>query len=58
MIAALRRLQQAHEPQSLPDEIAAFSVTGGKIQALFSSHPPLGDGSRRYGRGPDETWLT
>jgi heat shock protein HtpX len=41
MIAALRRLQQAHEPQPLPDEMAAFGITGGKIQALFSSHPPL-----------------
>jgi heat shock protein HtpX len=43
MIAALRRLQQAHEPLPLPlpDKMAAFSVTGGKIQALFSSLPPL-----------------
>lgn len=41
MIASLRRLQQAHEPQPLPDEMAAFGITGGKIQALFSSHPPL-----------------
>jgi heat shock protein HtpX len=41
MIGALRRLQQAHDPQPLPDEMAAFGITGGKIQALFSSHPPL-----------------
>ncbi len=41
MIAALRRLQQAHEPQPLPDEMAAFGITGGKVAKLFSSHPPL-----------------
>ncbi len=41
MIAALRRLQQAHDPQPLPDEMAAFGINGGKLQALFSSHPPL-----------------
>jgi heat shock protein HtpX len=41
MIAALRRLQQAHEPESLPDEIAAFAISAGKVQKLFASHPPL-----------------
>ncbi len=42
MISALRRLQQASEqPQPLPDEMAAFGINGGKLQALFSSHPPL-----------------
>jgi heat shock protein HtpX len=41
MISALRRLQQAHEPESLPDEMAAFAISAGKVQKLFSSHPPL-----------------
>lgn len=41
MIAALRRLQQAHDPQPLPDEMAAFGINGGKVAKLFSSHPPL-----------------
>ncbi|MES9988498.1 MAG: protease HtpX [Candidatus Thiodiazotropha endolucinida] len=41
MIAALKRLQQAHEPESLPDEIAALAISAGKVQKLFASHPPL-----------------
>ena len=43
MIAALRRLQQAHEPDGLPDEMAAFGISGGKVAAIFASHPPLED---------------
>jgi heat shock protein HtpX len=41
MIAALRRLQQAHEPDDLPDEMAALAINAGKVQKLFASHPPL-----------------
>ncbi|MBT3045458.1 MAG: protease HtpX [Candidatus Thiodiazotropha sp.] len=41
MIAALQRLQQAHEPESLPEEMAAFAISAGKVQKLFASHPPL-----------------
>ena len=41
MIAALRRLQQAHDPQQMPDEMAAFAISAGKVQKLFASHPPL-----------------
>jgi len=40
MIAALERLQQVHEPQALPDSMAAFGISGG-LGALFSTHPPL-----------------
>lgn len=40
MIAALRRLQAAHEPQGLPQEFAAFGISGN-FRSLFSSHPPL-----------------
>jgi len=44
MIAALRRLQQASEPEDLPGEMAAFGITGriGEgISRLFMTHPPL-----------------
>jgi heat shock protein HtpX len=41
MIAALRRLQQAHNPEPMPDEMAAFAISAGKVQKLFASHPPL-----------------
>lgn len=40
MVAALRRLQ-ALKGEPLPDEMAAFGITGGRIMALMSSHPPL-----------------
>ncbi len=46
MIGALKRLQQLHEPQPLPDKMAAFGINGGKpsgIKALFMTHPPLED---------------
>ncbi len=44
MIAALRRLQQGSNPQPLPDEMAAFGISGGSpsgFKRLFMSHPPL-----------------
>lgn len=42
MIAALQRLKQATNTAPLPDEMAAFGISGGnKIKAIFSSHPPL-----------------
>jgi len=41
MIAALRRLQQAHDPEPLPDQMAAFGILGGSMQKLFMTHPPL-----------------
>lgn len=44
MIASLRRLQQAHEPEDLPDQMAAFGIAGGVahgLKALFLTHPPL-----------------
>jgi len=43
MIAALRRLQQAHT-QDLPGEMAAFGIAGGigdGMKKLFMTHPPL-----------------
>lgn len=41
MIAALKRLQGFKGAPELPDEMAAFAINAGKVQALFSSHPPL-----------------
>ena len=43
MIAALKRLQAAHDSPPLPDEMAALAINAGKVQAMFSSHPPLQD---------------
>lgn len=40
MINALRRLQQG-QTEALPDEMAAFGITGGRLSELFASHPPL-----------------
>ena len=42
MISALQRLKQGHS-DSLPDEMAAFGISGGKLAAIFASHPPLDD---------------
>lgn len=41
MIGALRALQRAHEPQSLPGQLAAFGINGDGVMQLFMSHPPL-----------------
>lgn len=44
MIAALERLQAAHSPEPLPDSMASFGISGGKLGGfahLFATHPPL-----------------
>ena len=44
MIAALNRLKAMHEPAQLPDQMAAFGISGspaGGFKRLFMSHPPL-----------------
>jgi heat shock protein HtpX len=44
MIAALQRLQQSVNQPHLPDQLAAFGISGGVgagIKRLFLSHPPL-----------------
>ena len=46
MIRALKRLQQSSTRESLPEEMAAFGISGSKkigIKRLFMSHPPLSD---------------
>jgi len=40
MIAALKRLQAAHEPPVLPQQVAAFGISG-TMGKLFASHPPI-----------------
>ncbi len=44
MINALKRLQMQHDPQPLPDKMAAFGISGGSPagwKRLFMTHPPL-----------------
>ncbi len=41
MIHALQRLKAAQHAPKMPDEMAALGINGGRVQALFSSHPPL-----------------
>jgi heat shock protein HtpX len=44
MIAALRRLQLNSQQAQLPDQLAAFGISGGRsagLAQLFMSHPPL-----------------
>ncbi|MDH5444037.1 MAG: protease HtpX [Gammaproteobacteria bacterium] len=44
MIAALERLQQSVKQPHLPDQLAAFGISGGigqGIKRMFMSHPPL-----------------
>lgn len=43
MISALRKLKQTHDPQPLPDEMAAFGINGAGLKELFASHPPIDD---------------
>jgi len=44
MIDALRRLQSQHEPEQLPDQLAAFGISGARssgFKRFFRSHPDL-----------------
>ncbi|MEQ9361611.1 MAG: protease HtpX, partial [Rhodospirillales bacterium] len=43
MISALKALQAAHDAPPMPDEMRAFAISAGRMQAMFSSHPPLAD---------------
>jgi heat shock protein HtpX len=46
MIAALQRLGQIHQPQALPESLAAFGIAGGVptgMKKLFMSHPPISE---------------
>ena len=44
MISALQRLKQSVEQPPLPDQLAAFGISGrfgDGLRRLFMSHPPL-----------------
>ncbi|MDD3883528.1 MAG: protease HtpX [Gallionella sp.] len=42
MIAALQRLKLNHEQATLPEQMSAFGISGGRAFAkLFMTHPPL-----------------
>ena len=44
MISALQRLQAAHAPSQLPQQMQAFGINSGLgtgLRALFMTHPPL-----------------
>ncbi len=44
MVAALRKLQQSVNQPHLPDQMAAFGISGSKgsgLRRLFMTHPPL-----------------
>lgn len=46
MIAALKRLQAAHQPGQLPESVEAFGIrgrTGPGFKRLFMSHPPIAE---------------
>jgi len=44
MVVALKKLQSAYEPSSLPKQMQAFGVSGNtSISRLFMSHPPLSE---------------
>jgi heat shock protein HtpX len=56
MIAALERLKAAHEEPELPDQLAAFGVSGkttGGFASLFRSHPPLDERIQTLQKGPE-----
>lgn len=53
MIAALERLKANHEQATLPEQMAAFGISGGRrFSKLFMTHPPLDEriGALRSGR--------
>ena len=43
MINALKRLQSAHDPEHMPEKVAALGISGkrGGMMSLFMTHPPL-----------------
>jgi heat shock protein HtpX len=54
MIAALQRLQASVTQPHLPDQLAAFGISGGLgqgIKRLFMTHPPLEERIARLASG-------
>jgi heat shock protein HtpX len=54
MIAALERLKAQSEPVPLPEQMAAFGVTGRRsgVMRLFMTHPPLEERIARLEQSP------
>src|SRR5262245_1810317 len=53
MIAALERLKRVSEPEPLPDQMAAFGISGRAtgVARLFMTHPPLEERIEALRRG-------
>lgn len=53
MIAALEALRRQHEPEALPDGMAAFGISGrgAGLARLFMTHPPLEERIEALKRG-------
>jgi heat shock protein HtpX len=43
MRAALERLQKSQGEPDMPEQMAAFAISAGKVSKFFASHPPLED---------------
>jgi len=57
MIGALEALKRAQDPQGLPQQMAAFGISGGVprgLQRLFMSHPPLDERIAALRAGTDK----
>ena len=57
MISALKRLRAVSDPEPLPDEMAAFGISGGVaggLKRLFMSHPPLEERIAALENGRDQ----
>jgi heat shock protein HtpX len=54
MIGALERLRPGYGREALPDQLAAFGISGGTrrgLARLFTTHPPIEDRIARLQRG-------
>jgi heat shock protein HtpX len=54
MIGALERLRPSYGREALPDQLAAFGISGGTrrgLARLFTTHPPIEDRIARLQRG-------
>jgi heat shock protein HtpX len=54
MVAALEKLQSSAVPPQLPDQMAAFGISGGVshgLKRLFMTHPPLDERIAALKRG-------
>ena len=59
MIGALERLKSVSDPQPLPEQMAAFGISGGRkgFARLFTTHPPLEERIEALKRGDSRVGL-